>query len=257
MKEVKSIGNILKRLPGQSLRERRYQLFDEQISDPLVMVLMGFVIFVIECLHVFGKIVPSVCMGAVIFVLSLGVAIWKIRRWRRLRESYSRGEEGERLVAQAIEHDLLPLGYEVFHDLQLEKDGRIFNIDHLLIGENGVFAIETKNYTKPKKGSPEVRYDGEKLVWAGKKRTSDEEIAQAKSAATSAKNLIEEVSGFKVFVKPVLCVVGWFVQSSNVYGHPVLLTMEKTLGSVIPKVECNKPLSGEERKKIVAALKRL
>ena len=38
-------------------------------------------------------------------------------------------------------------------------------------------------------------------------------------------------------MKPVLCAVGWYVESTNLYGNPVLLVMEKTLASVIKKVE--------------------
>ena len=170
--------------------------------------------------------------------------------------NYRRGEEGERIVAQAIEQDLIPIGYTVFHDIPLEKDGRRFNIDHLLIGGNGIFAIETKNYVKPAKGSPEVRYDGNSILWNGMKHTKCDEIAQARAAAFSAKELIDDLTGLNVYVHPVLCAVGWYAKSTDLYRHPVLLVMEKTLKTVLPSVKPKKELSEEDRNKIIAALKR-
>lgn len=256
MANTQSIGNSLKRLPGQALREERDRLFDSMISEPLTIAFVGWVCFVLECLHVFGKIQPSLLLGAFIAIITTVYAARKFFKGRCELRKYRRGEEGERIVAQFIEQDLIPMGYSVFHDIQLEKDGRRFNIDHLLIGKNGIFAIETKNYSKPAKGSPEVRYDGKALIWNGIKHSQCDEIAQAISAATSAKVLIGELTGLSVFVHPVLCAVGWYAKSTNLYGHPVLLVMEKTLKSTIPKVTCNMELSDSDQNKIIAALKR-
>jgi hypothetical protein len=76
------------------------------------------------------------------------------------------------------------------------------------------------------------------------------------SVAQSAKKLIDELTGLSVFVQPVLCAVGWYANSTNLYGHPVLLVMEKTLKSTITKVPAKRALTEIERNKIVAALKR-
>ena len=192
-----------------------------------------------------------------LFAVPLTVyAVVKIRKLRGKLRSLRQGEEGERIVAQAIEQDLIPQGYVVFHDVPLEKDGRNFNVDHLLVGPNGIFAIETKNYTKPGKGSTEVKYDGKTILWCGKHHTECDEIGQSMSVAQSAKKLIDELSGLSVFVQPVLCAVGWYANSTNLYGHPVLLVMEKTLRSTIVKVPAKRALTEVERNKIVAALKR-
>lgn len=252
----KSIGTSVKRLPGQALREERDKLFDKLVNDPAVLMFVGWVVLVIECLHIFGGIQPSLWLGIPIAIVYTVYAISKIYKARRELRKYRRGEEGERIVAQAIEQDLIPAGYIVFHDIPLEKDGRRFNIDHLLIGPNGIFAIETKNYSKPTKGSPEVKYDGTELLWNGVKHKNRDEIVQAKSAALSAKALILELTGINVYVHPVLCAVGWFAKSTNLYGHPVLLTMEKTLKSTIPNVVAKQGLSEEDRNKIVSAIKR-
>src|SRR5207244_9160005 len=53
------------------------------------------------------------------------------------------GKKGESKVTQTLK--ALPDDYVVLNDLVLP--GNKGNVDHLLIGPNGVFAIETKNYS--------------------------------------------------------------------------------------------------------------
>ena len=255
-KEAKSIGKSIKRLPGQALREERDKIFESMVEDPGVLMLMGWAILIVEAMHVYLGTPPRIWIGLFFAVPTTYYALRKMIKARQTLRNYRRGEEGERIVAQAIEQDLIPLGYTVFHDMPLEKDGRRFNIDHLLIGSNGIFAIETKNYEKPAKGSPEVRYDGTTILWNGMKHTKCDEIAQARAAAISAKTLIDDLTGLNVYVHPVLCAVGWFVKSTDLYGHPVLLVMEKVMKSVIPNVKTKKELSEADRNKIIAALRR-
>ena len=254
--KAKSIGRSIKRLPGQALREEERKILDQFTDGPLLLMAFGWLMFGIECLHIFTKMPPSLWLGLLFAVPLTVYATVKIRKLRGKLRSLRQGEEGERIVAQAIEQDLIPQGYVVFHDVPLEKDGRNFNVDHLLVGPNGIFAIETKNYTKPGKGSPEVKYDGNTILWCGKHHIECDEIGQSMSVAQSAKKLIDELTGLSVFVQPVLCAVGWYANSTNLYGHPVLLVMEKTLKSTITKVPAKRALTEIERNKIVAALKR-
>lgn len=254
--KVKSVGKSIKRLPGQALREEHNKIVESMVDEPGMLMFMGWLILIVEAMHVYLGTSPSIWIGIFFVVVTTTYALYKIIKGRRILRNYRRGEEGERIVAQAIEQDLIPLGYTVFHDMPLEKDGRRFNIDHLLIGSNGIFAIETKNYVKPAKGAPEVRYDGTTILWNGMRHTKCDEIAQARAAAVSAKELIDDLTGFNVYVHPVLCAVGWFVKSTDLYGHPVLLVMEKVLKSVIPNVKAKKELSEADRNKIIAALKR-
>lgn len=255
MDRKQEIGQAVSRLPGQSLRERRDERFDDESLFPLCAFMGGVVLLVVEWLHVYGGLKPSIWIGVVAFFASLAFCVWSVFKVRRWMRAFRQGERGERIVAQAIQRDLAPKGYVAFHDLQLAKDGRAFNIDHLVIGENGIFAIETKNYTKPDKGSVEVRYDGRKVLWNGARRKDEDR--QAMAAAKAAKELIDEATGLRVFVTPVLCAVGWYATSSDLYGNPVLLCMEKTLKSVIPKAQPRARLEEADRNKIISALDRL
>ena len=77
------------------------------------------------------------------------------------------------------------------------------------------------------------------------------------AVAKDAKKLIDELTGLRVFVTPVVCAVGWYAKSTDLYGNPVLFCMEKTLKSVIPKVEPRMRLEESDRNKIISALDRL
>ena len=234
MKPPHKIGPALRHLPGQGLHKAADELFEQEVMQPVMGAFVGIVIFILECLHVFGKFKPSIWFGVIVMLLTTSYAARKIIKGLPKYRMLKRGEEGERIVAQYIERDLIPQGYSVFHDIQLEKDGKTFNIDHLLVGPNGVFAVETKNYSKPSRGEARVTYDGRQLLWNGQPRHDEDK--QARSIAAAAHEYIADLTGISVMVRPVLCAIGWFAASTALYQHPVLLVMEKTLGAVILKV---------------------
>ena len=68
------------------------------------------------------------------------------------------GLKGERWVGDILNW-MLKDGFEVFHDFPIEPDGRTGNIDHILVGPNGVFAIETKTYRKPTEAADGKNYE--------------------------------------------------------------------------------------------------
>lgn len=228
------IGSTLRHLPGQGLHKVAEELWEREVEVPLTVAFVAVVIFILECLHATGLFKPSIWFGTLILLLGVAIAARKIVKALPKYRMMKRGEEGERIVAQYIERDLIPQGYSVFHDIQLEKDGKTFNIDHLLVGPNGVFAVETKNYSKPSRGEARVTYDGRRLLWNGHQRRDEDK--QARAIAVAAHEYIADLTGTSVMVRPVLCAIGWFAASTALYQHPVLLVMEKTLGSVILKV---------------------
>ena len=255
MSEANKIGTKIRRLPGQSLREQWDDKFESNVTLPFMCAIAGITVACIEAMHVYGNTKPSMALGMAMAVVGVVFVVRGLRRLKGLK-ALKRGERGELIVAQAIEHDLIPNGYVVFHDVQLKDGKHRFNIDHLLIGPNGVFAIETKNYSKPKRGEVKVTYDGKCVRWNGVAH-KDDETRQAIAIAMAAKDLIFKETGLNVFVKPVLCAVGWFTCSNDLYGHPVLLLMEKQLGSLIPKVYPKVPFSDQDRNLIIAKLSSL
>lgn len=255
MNKPHKIHSPIRRLPGQRLREASDEHFEQEIMVPVVLAFLGIVVLLLECLHVFGLVKPSIWFGVMVAILATAFAARKIAKGLPARRLMKRGEEGERIVAQYIERDLLPKGYAVFHDIQLTKDEKAFNIDHLLVGPNGVFAVETKNYSKPSRGEARVSYDGRQVLWNGEKRY--DESRQAQAVAAAAHEYIADLTGIRVNVRPVLCAVGWFAASTDLYQHPVLLVMEKTLGSVVPKISPPPGWDEERRRLVVEKLSRV
>lgn len=255
MSEVHKIGTKVRRLPGQSLREQFDDQFGNTITLPYIFAATGIGISILEAMHIYFNVNPSMWLGIGTAVVGLLFFASGFRKLKALK-AIKRGERGELIVAQAIERDLLPNGYVVFHDIPIEDGKRRFNVDHLLIGPNGVFAIETKNYSKPKRGEVRVAYDGKRVRWNGVAHKEDE-ARQAVAIAMAAKDFIFKETGIKVYVKPVLCAVGWYAVSDDLYKHPVLLLMEKQLGTLIPKLYPKVQLSEQDRKLIIAKISAL
>ena len=87
---------------------------------------------------------------AVIATVLCAVWLWRLFPIAR---RFNRGERGERHVADVLE-ELRSNGYRPIHDIV--GDG--FNVDHVLVGPGGVFAIETK--FRSGKGEITVRNEG-------------------------------------------------------------------------------------------------
>lgn len=107
---------------------------DKKITEYNNMILLGIVILAMGIVGYFfsGLFLVIVLLG--LFVLFYGFN--KGRSWKK-------GSEGETLVANYL--NTLPKEYFVFNDVKLPKNRG--NIDHVVVGPKGIFAIETKNLT--------------------------------------------------------------------------------------------------------------
>jgi hypothetical protein len=128
----------------------------------------------------------------------------------------------ELAVGRELNHLMLD-GFHVYHDFREEKN----NIDHIVVGHSGVFAIETKGKSKPDRGrgssDAKVVYDGQRLIFPDNK-INTEFISQAKKQATSLSRWLSKAIGEPVIVKPVLALPGWFVERKKpdftiLYGY--------------------------------------
>ena len=130
--------------------------------------------------------------------LILGGRIYK--QFRNL----NRGERGELHVADALE-DLRALGYRPVHDLVRDR----FNIDHVLVGPGGVFAIETKF----RSGSGEISFRNGQGLFVGNYPEENNVLAQARGNAREVNRMIEESCGRWEWVKPLVVFAGdWRVK---------------------------------------------
>lgn len=122
---------------------------------------------------------------------------------------YRQGLAAELATAQCLSQ-VMSEGGLVFHDFP--GDG--FNIDHIVIGQSVVFAVETKSRLKPAKGGKEsarVLYDGNVLVFPD--HTETRPLEQARAQAEWLSRFLASGVGEPVRVIPYLALPGWYVET--------------------------------------------
>jgi hypothetical protein len=205
------IGDLL-RNPGESLRPQ----VDDLTIDILGLASGLFVGPLFLYSHVitisyFTKKPPSHFLMVIMIVIGLafvGYLAVRIIKLMGKRNKLRLGLDCEMAVGQEL-NQLMLHGCRVYHDFPADN----FNIDHVVIGPAGVYAVETKGRAKPDKvlGADGVRvvYDGKSLQFPGWSET--EPIAQAKRQAQWLANWLTSAVGQPIVVKPALALPGWYV----------------------------------------------
>jgi hypothetical protein len=192
------------RLPGESLHD---QLIDEVFDNALLPLLIAFLMVVFAGIEWFRHLTGQPPSPKVMTFIALATCAWagiKFFKARKQIENLRLGRRGERWVAQFLE-GLRARDFHVYHDVPTGDA----NIDHVLIGPQGIFTIETKTLSKPEKGQCVIKVapDG---IDANGRRLDRNPIVQAKAQAGWLKNYFGE-AGFKPSIQPVVVFPGWFV----------------------------------------------
>lgn len=173
-------------------------------------------------------------------LLAFGAAFWLSARWyaRHTQENFNRylGYFGERIVAEHLE-PLKASGWRILHDVPFENNGTKFNFDHVAIGPQGVFVIETKTYRKgsarPGFDDHKVVFDGRDLEWPWGK--DNDPLEQAERNAMQLAKAIKSETGEHAFVTPILALPGWFVELRSIReGRLCRVTNPKGLSKYLP-----------------------
>src|SRR4030088_1551642 len=170
------------RNPGQSLDEQIDRLINDKF---LAFYLFASVFWLIALLEWAGKITNrprlpgTYAIAAACFTAVAVYQFWRIRlRVRNLKQ----GRYGEREVAELLE-DLKQSGAQVIHDVPANN----FNLDHVVISTRGIYAIETKKWSKSKHRSG-IEFDGQRITMSGK--TSDHDpITQCRAQVSWLQDL--------------------------------------------------------------------
>jgi hypothetical protein len=127
----------------------------------------------------------------------------------RLRGRWLRGQDaaGEKKVALIL-NGIRSKGFVAFHNLPGENR----NIDHVVIGPSGVYAIETK----ARRGSGTISYrNDDELVFAGRIRDGWP-LRQARDSARALQVRLNEQFPEAYLVKPLVVFLGnWSVDRSQ------------------------------------------
>ena len=194
------------RNPGQSLDEEIDRVVSEK--DFVYLVATGLAVFnpMMERLRWFRPHPPKPAFYSIIAFLVCAFCVYRFFRVKKYLNNLQLGRDGERAVGQYLER-FRNNGAQIFHDI-ISDD---FNIDHVIVSEQGVYVIETKTYSKPRRGRAVIDYDGKSLIMGNGFKGSDI-IIQAKAEASWLGDMIRESTGKKVYVRPVVLFLGWYIQ---------------------------------------------
>jgi hypothetical protein len=194
----------VRRRAGESLSEER----ERRVYDKLpVIVFMPFTfwcLFVVTQLQQSNSILrrPAFWLSFAI-IFTIVSAIWFMRLFHIARR-LNRGERGELHIADVLE-ELRTEGYKPVHDIV----GNGFNIDHVIVGPGGIFAIETKY----RSGKGQITFRNSEGVFLGNRLEEKDCLKQARANAAAISDLIRENCGRRESVKPIVVFVGdWKVK---------------------------------------------
>ncbi|MEP1382247.1 MAG: nuclease-related domain-containing protein [Paraglaciecola sp.] len=246
--------SVSHRVAGQSVLSE----FNDKSADLFGHLIMLTFLFNLPFIYVgaykllgIEKVMPWLLVP--IYAIGIIYILVKTIRTTKSRNNLRLGLEAEWFVSSEL-HNIEATGYKVFHDIQCEK----FNIDHLVVGPNGVFAIETKGKRKPTNSKTTAKKSQEHVVNVKGKilefpnYTDTNIIEQATRQAKWATNWLTEATGEKIAVCPVVTIPGWFVKIITKPILPVIAT--KTLSHQIPKLY-GQQLCQEQIKRITHQVK--
>lgn len=240
----------LLRTPGHALREQLEDLRQDVSMD--LALLMVVPLFPLAYFYVHSTLTAAAPRPAllVIAVVGAGVVVTvMIRKMLRKGERLDHlrlGLDAELAVGQELDQ-LMREGAFVFHDLPTER----FNIDHVVVARQGVFAIETKGYSKPIRdggfADATAVYDGKTLMLPARSATNA--IEQAERQAQWLSKWLQSSTGEPVRVAPVLALPGWYIERKGRGG--VLVFSGRELRGHLLKVRSAAPLTADQMQRVV------
>ena len=161
-------GVVIRRQAGQSASAKAEALVENMVAT----VVFPFAVVAFTLIAEFMRRADGhlgVKGFVFLFVLAAVFSAWQYFKRRDAIRHWLMGANGERYVGQVLDREMTSRGYRVYHDIQIRKGRRQMNIDHLLVGPNGVFLIEDKTWSKPcptnrTHNEMEVRYEQEVRV---------------------------------------------------------------------------------------------
>jgi hypothetical protein len=204
-----AVSDKLLRPAGYSL-----QIQIEKFTDDYVSLMLAAFLCSLASVGALG-FPPADVIGRSIWLVFFAVSAagFSLMAWRKqTRIRYARlGWIGEQAMAEYLSV-LASKGCLLFHDVPSGKE----NIDHVIVGPPGVFAIETKCWSKrPGKfndAKHEAVFDGKviRFPWG----TTDRPLNQARRHKERLEEFLSKSTGEQVSVQPIVALPGWWVSAT-------------------------------------------
>lgn len=216
-------------VPGQSVDQALREFIDDHFLLPMSLLLALCLACGLEWL---GYVKhwprhPAIFSLVTIAALIAAAVYWKLQ-WSRVKE-LKLGRDGERAVGQFLDMHVEPDAV-VYHDVPSEQG----NIDHVIICSRGIYVVETKTRTKPRRGTPLVLVENNQLTVGGRVPDRDA-VAQARACANDLKRLLRASTGKPYDVRAVVVFPGWLVTDRREGQRAVWVLEPKALPRWIAK----------------------
>ena len=218
-----SFNQNLLRIPGDSML-RRLDNLNEQINLYLVyVIILPLIIYsTLISYSYFQAEQPSltvIWISSIICIAIIAYLVFNLVQLLTQRRRIRLGYEGEQAVGQEL-NQLMLRGYWVYHDFSADN----FNINHIIVGSKGVFAVKTKTRSKgtARKSNQEatVTYDGRMLTYDDK--TDFKTIEQAEQQADWLSKWLASSTGQPIAVRAIVTLLGWVVKRTSADGISVV-----------------------------------
>lgn len=208
------INTHLLRSPGHSLLEKMEDITSDLFGYLLITPFISLFLYVYYNSSSKSKLLFFTFTFT--FFAGLFYIGYKLIKLSKEREKLRLGYDAELAVGQEL-NLLMRQGFYVFHDVNLKNTISEFNIDHVVVGKTGVFAVETKGKSKPINGdgdhSFKVSFDGQKLIFPGWEETKP--IEQSKRQSFALQKWLSSAVGEPVSVKAVIALPGWYTNTTK------------------------------------------
>ena len=223
-------------------RRRRFSPFNERtlrppghaLSDQFYDLCLFFSLRVVGfafCLAVFMLFITRTPLGQNLVLVSLAGLLLSLFAYR-LNNMFQRaqnvrlGYEGELYTGQELNYLMRERAF-VFHDIPYHSG----NIDHVVVGNNVIYAVETKAVRKPLKAGTaaakeaSMTYDADRLYFPHFK--DSRALTQARGHANYLAKDIKAKTGVSFKVVPVVAIPGWFIECGKPAATDILVINPK------------------------------
>jgi len=205
------LSDKLLRSPGQSLMEQVDEVSEEVNTGIVMLFFMPLSLSATFFSQLYWGMIrfsySILLLNLSLLLLLMALVAKRLSRHLVKRNQLRVGLDAEMAVGQELNH-LMREGCHVYHDFY--ADG--FNIDHIVVGPAGVFAVETKGRAKKGQGKASARviYEGDRLHFP--EWVTDQPLLQSKRQAQWLARWLSSAVGECVAVRPVVALPGWFVE---------------------------------------------
>lgn len=214
----------------ESIHDLRFELLGK-ITEILMTGLMLPLLLLIQAY--FFNIKLSLTTWIITGIIGLTAFGFQVRQILKIVKNLQQNKLGyscEMAVGQELEALVRPANhpYRLYHDIPFEN----YNIDHLVIGPNGVFVVETKGRSKHIiEGSKQFKVivENDSLIFPT--HTEKEPIEQVRRNVLSVRKWLQSATGMDIPVAGILVLPGWFVELKQRAMDPYILN-----ASALPKV---------------------